>query len=141
MPPKQSLLLFSSFGVVSSSLAIAQQRKYLIIWSKGCLAALWENIGQPYPLKSSVCTLPGGAPCILWNVISLSLHFTNLDDKPNTQIIVPYSSWCPIIPSTGSPNENIGAGDYVTGSVFSKRAILFILSDSEENNLWLFFSS
>lgn len=72
LPPKKSLFPFSSFGVVSSSLAVSQRRIYLIIWSKRCLAALWENIGQPYPLTSSVCTLPGGAPCILWNTIALS---------------------------------------------------------------------
>lgn len=63
----------------------------------------------------------------------------DMDDKPNTQIIVPYSSWYPVISSTGTPNENIGPGDDVTGSVFSKWAILFILSDSGENNFYGYF--
>lgn len=137
---KISLPLFI-FWSCKLQLAVSQQRVYLIIWSKGCLSSLQENIGQPYPLTSSVCTLPGGAPYILWNTIYLSLHFTNLDDKPSTQI-VPYSSCYPVIPFTGTPNVNVVPGDYVTVSVFSKRATLFILSDSSRKNLiWLSFSS
>lgn len=73
LPPKQSLFPFSSFGVVSSSLAASQWRMHLIIWSKWCLAALLEYTEHPYPLIPYVCTLPGGAPCVLWSTdISLS---------------------------------------------------------------------
>lgn len=73
LPPKQSLFPFSSFGVVSSSLAASQWRMHLIIWSKWCLAALLEYNEHPYPLIPYVCTLPGGAPCVLWSTdISLS---------------------------------------------------------------------
>lgn len=111
-----------------------------IIWSKWCLAALWEYFEHPYPLTPYVCTLPGGATCVLCST-ELSLPFTDLAAKPSAAGIAPYSSWHPGIPSMVSPNLNGDPGDDAIGSPYSKRALLFILSDSGGNNLlWLFWS-
>lgn len=75
------------------------------------------------------------APCQVELHVSLgvliSLCLSDLADKPSTSRTGPYSSWHPVISSIAMPNLSRGPRN-ATESVFEKRTISVVLSDSGE---------
>lgn len=75
------------------------------------------------------------APPALWGTVLPPFH------RPGWQArIAPYSSWHPAIPSMATPNLNRGPRENAIASVFSKRAILFILFKGKESCVAIFSS-
>ena len=127
LPPRQSLFPFSSFGVVALQFPneeciwlSAANDAWLLYRNTLSVHILWRHMSAPCQVELHVSS---------GLLISLSLPFTDLADKPSTSRIVPYSSWHPVIPFIATPNLNRGPEDDAIWSAFSKWAILFILSD------------